>query len=291
MALSGTAGSEDRPLFGVMLLITGVFLASLGDTIAKLLGQDMHVMQIVWARYSFSALTLLPFLVVHMRPAEILRHFRPLEMFRALALVGITGFYFGAIQFMPLADALGLLFIYPLVATGLAFLFLGERVTGVVIGLSVVSFAGALLVIRPGFGEVNIGALFAVLAALAVATNLVINRKLAGTTPIFAGIVFATFTGLALTTIAAPFFWTTPTFDQWTLMITLGVLSSGVTWMLYSAFSYGPTSVIAPFGYTEILSATALGYFVFGEFPDSWTITGITVICVAGIVMATRNKM
>jgi len=289
MAINTKVDAGEVPLLGIALLITGTALAAAVDAIAKYLGAELSVAQIVWARYAFGLLPLIPLLFVHMGLAEIRRYVGPLELLRAGSMLAMAIFYFSAIQLMPLADALGLLFLYPLLATGLAVLFLGERVSITVVALSVVSFIGALMVIRPGFGDVNLGAIFAGLSALAVAVSIVINRKLAGKTPVFAGIMVATLAGLVLTTPVVPFFWVAPNTEQWVLLIAVGVLSSLVTWLLFSAFLHGPASVIAPFGYSEIVAAVALGYFIFGEFPDTWSAAGIMVICTAGIVMAVRK--
>lgn len=289
MAATNPVEASEIPLFGIALLISGTALAALVDAIAKYLGAELTVAQIVWSRYAFGLPPLIPLLFFHMRPGEIRRYFGPLELLRAGSMLAMAILYFTAIQFMPLADALGLLFLYPLLATGLAILFLGERVSIVVVALSVISFIGALLVIRPGFGEVNLGAIFAALSALAVAISIVINRKLAGKTPVFAGLVVATVFGFVLSTPVVPFFWIAPSAGQWALLVAVGVLSSLVTWLLFSAFLHGPASVIAPFGYSEIIVATALGYFIFGDFPDVWSLVGIGVICFAGIVMAMRK--
>lgn len=289
MTINTKVAAGNPPLFGIALLVVGVALAAGTDAIAKYLGADLPVVQIVWARYAFGLLPLIPLVFFHMKPAEIRLYIGPLELLRAASMLAMAIFYFSAIQLMPLADALGLLFLYPLLATGLAALFLGERVSGVVVGLSVISFIGALMVIRPGYGEVNLGAIFAALAALAVAVSMVINRKLAGKTPVFAGMMVATVFGLVISAPVVPFFWVAPSAEHWALLVAVGVLSSLVTWMLFSAFLHGPASVIAPFGYSEIVAATALGYFIFEEFPDGWALVGITVICLAGIVMAMRK--
>ncbi|VAW15877.1 hypothetical protein MNBD_ALPHA09-1545 [hydrothermal vent metagenome] len=289
MTVINKAQTGETPLLGIALLVFGVALAAGTDAIAKYLGADLTVAQIVWGRYVFGLLPLIPFIFAHMGPGEIRRYLGLLELLRAGSMLAMAIFYFSAIQYMPLADALGLLFLYPLLAAGLAVLFLGERISAVFVGLSVISFIGALMVIRPGYGEVNLGAIFAALAALAVAISMVINRKLAGRTPVFAGMVVATVFGLVISTPVVPFFWVVPNLEQWALLAAVGFSSTLVTWMLFSAFLHGPASVIAPFGYSEIVAATALGYFIFGDFPDGWALTGIVVICLAGIVMAMRK--
>jgi drug/metabolite transporter (DMT)-like permease len=291
MAVTGKAeGERGTVLVGVALLVCGAWIAAVGDAIAKYVGADVPVLQIVWARYAFALVPLVPFLVFHMGPREVARHFGALELLRGVALVAVTGFYFSAIQLMPLADALALLFLYPLIATGLAAIFLGERVRRLVLVLSVVAFAGVLLVVRPGFGAFNSGAVLAALAAVSVATNMVVNRGLAGRTPAFAGMVYATLIGFVISSAAVPFVWVWPSPTAWALLAALGVLSSLVTWLIYSAFGYGPAGVIAPFGYSEIIAAAILGLVVFGEFPDALAVAGIALIVASGVLLAARGS-
>lgn len=290
MAAIGRAGRDDGTvLLGVAMLVAAVFIAAGCDAIAKYLGEDIPVLQIVWARYAFALPPLIPFLMFHMKPRAVARHFGGLEFLRGAALVGVTYFYFSALQFMPMADALGLLFLYPLIATGLAALFLGERVRRYVIVLSLLSFAGVLLVVQPGLGAFNIGAVLAALAALCVATNLVINRALSARTPAFAGIVHATLIGLVVSSVPVAFVWVWPTPEAWAWLVALGVFSSLVTWLIFAAFAHGPASVIAPFGYSEIVAATLLGLMVFGEFPDLLALAGIAMIVASGVVLAMRG--
>lgn len=286
----GGTHTADRPLLGIAILVTGAFAAPVGDAISKSLGEDLPVIQIVWARFVFALIAVLPWLVLHMGPREILRYITPLEILRGVSAATITFFYVSAIQYMPLADALGLLFLYPLLATGLAVLFLGERVSILLLSLSGLSLAGALLVIKPGFGVLNIGMLFAILAATAISINIVISRKLAGKTPVFAGIVIATCIGTVILSAAVPFVWVPPSATQWGFLIVIGLLYLVVTWSIYTAFLYGKASVIAPFGYSEILMTTALGFYVFGDFPDIYSLTGIAIICFAGVVMAMQKR-
>ena len=289
-AQSGGSRIADRPLLGIAILVIGASAAPVGDAISKFLGSELSVIQIVWARYVFALLAITPWLALHMGPREIARFVTPLEVLRGLTVVGMTFFYISAIQFMPLADALGLLFLYPLLATGLAVIFLGERVSMLLIGLSVLSLIGALLVIKPGFGELNLGMVFAILAATAISINIVISRKLAGRTPVFAGIAIATGIGTVVLSIFVPFVWVPPSLAQWGLLVLIGFTYVIVTWSIYTAFLYGKASVIAPFGYSEIIMATALGFYVFGDFPDVWAFSGIAIICCAGVVMAMHKR-
>ena len=284
------ASHREAHLHGILLIVFGVSLAVVGDVIAKILGKDLSVVQLVWARFFFSIPILLPLIATRYSARQILSYARPLELWRGVSIAVVTFCYFGAIQYLPLADALGLLFIYPLLATALAVAFLGEKVKSVVLGLSVVSFLGAMLVIKPGFSAFNPGLVLALAAALAVAVNIVLSRKLAQTTPILVAVFITSVVGVAVSLPFLPFFWTTPTIEQWWTLLLLGAISTLFNWLIYLAMTKAPATILAPFGFSEIVTATLLGYLVFGDLPDAVSVLGIAIIICAGIGIAMNAK-
>ncbi|MFV2093457.1 MAG: DMT family transporter, partial [Hyphomicrobiales bacterium] len=244
----------------------------------------------VWARYFFSIPFLLPLLVARYSPRQILAYASPLELLRGVSIVVVTVSYFGAIQYLPLADALGLLFVYPLLATGLAVAFLGERVKTRVLGLSVFSFLGAVLIIKPGFSAFNIGSVLALVAALAVSVNIVLSRKLSQTTPTLVAVFITSAVGLLAVAPIVPFFWVAPTSDQWWQLAILGAISALFSWLIYAAMAKAPATILAPFGFSEIVAVTIFGYLFFGDLPDGFSVLGIAVIIVAGIGIAASSE-
>jgi drug/metabolite transporter (DMT)-like permease len=204
-------------------------------------------------------------------------------------MLAITVAYFTAVQFLPLADALGLLLLYPLISAAMAAVWLGERVGLATMLIMSTAFGGALLVVKPGFATVNIGVFCALGAAVAVALNIVINRHLAGRTPTIVGLFYSSVIGLVISTVLIPFDWTLPDPGQWLLLAVLGLVMAAATYFVYLAFSFAPTATVAPFGYSEVITATVLGYVLFADFPDGASLAGIAVITACGMWIALRG--
>ena len=142
---------------GIALIVAAMLILPVMDGVTKHLGATLPVLQIVWARFTFHLLLSSPFVLYH-HGAQILRPARPaLHVIRALTLIVATTAFIAALRFLPIADALALFFIAPLVVTVLSPIVLGETV-GLRRWLAViVGFLGTLIIIRPGFQTINVG--------------------------------------------------------------------------------------------------------------------------------------
>ncbi|NIR30253.1 MAG: DMT family transporter, partial [Gammaproteobacteria bacterium] len=167
---------RDRPVAAVLFVLAAAVVIPVMDGVAKSLSARYPVTQVVWARYFFHALLLFPVVLVRYGRRSLWPH-RPLLQFsRGALLLVSTGFFFAAIARMPLADALALVFISPLVVTALSPFVLGEHVgarrwTAVVVG-----FIGACIIIRPGFTVVQWASLFALGAGTGFACYVLATR-------------------------------------------------------------------------------------------------------------------
>ncbi len=154
-----------RPLVGVGLMLLAMALLPFLDVLAKFLGQQgLPIMVIVWARMVFGTMLTLPFALRIGGPRRLLPDRPLLHLTRAGLLIAATFFFFFALKFLPIADALAIFFVQPLIVTVLSPWVLGEKVgmrrwTAVVIG-----FIGTLIIIRPGVQEVNVGVILALAA-------------------------------------------------------------------------------------------------------------------------------
>jgi drug/metabolite transporter (DMT)-like permease len=160
---------------------------------------------------------------------------------------------------------------------------LGERVRaaswiGVALG-----FLAVLIVARPGFGGLSVYALFPLVGAVFYALFQLLTRRLAA-----AGEKAETTLAWTLavgTVIAAPLAaieWIPLTATGWLLVAALGVVYGIAQLLLVRAFAYAPASILTPFSYAQIISATIFGLVVFGDVPDLWTVVGIVLIIAAG---------
>jgi drug/metabolite transporter (DMT)-like permease len=276
-------------LRGIALYLAAIVNFSCLDTLAKHMTRDYHVMQIAWGRYLFSALFLLA-LVPRYGLWKPLRSRRPwFQVMRALLLAVVSVMFFTSVSFLPLADVTAIGFVAPLILTGLAHFVLAEKVGVRRWAAIFVGFCGVLVIIRPGF-DVMHWAVFVVLAMAAsnavyqLATRMLAGVDSAQTTIFYTGIV-----GAIAFSLFVPFFWTPPSLAGWLSMMALGLFGGLGHYLLIQAFALAPASLLAPFTYTAIVWVTILGYLVFGDFPDAWTMAGAAIVIASGIYVFYRE--
>lgn len=295
-----TANADaDSVVRGLMLMAAAMLMLPGLDAFAKALTQTLPAGQVAAARFVFQSLFLAPFALVALG-RRILRPRRPwVHFFRGVLIAMATLMFFQALKYMPMADAIAIFFVEPLLLTLIAAVFLGEgigwrRLTAVLVG-----FGGAMLVIRPSFVNLGWTAVLPAGAALCFAAYLALTRAQARGEDAFAMQFYAGLSGtlvmviaivagsaLGSTVLAAQ--WPTPW--EWALMAALGLVATVGHLLVVAAFRQAPAGVLAPFQYLEIISATALGYWFFGDFPTSLTWLGVGIIVGSGIYVFWREQ-
>ena len=271
---------------GILLVIAALSLAAFSGAIMKLLGEQLSPFQVSWFRFAGMSLMLLPYLVYRYGVAGLWPA-RPLvQLLRGLTMAGGTTAFVIGVATVDYADAIAILYAYPFVLVILAVLFLGERAGWPVwIGVGC-GFIGVLLVMRPEFDRFDSGNLYIFACAIIIGIQLTLNRKLSIVSPplvtAFAGAVCA---ALSLT-LLLPANWS-PIPDEAWWPIFLLVLSGGANQtMLVFAFAHADASTLAPFTYSEIVSAVIFGFLFFGTLPSLLSWAGILLITAGGIYVA-----
>ncbi len=269
------------------------------DAIAKFLGESVPPGQIAASRFLFQSLLLFPLLLLAGGLPQVPWRQLHLHAARGALIALATAFFFTALKYMPIADAIAIFFVEPLILTLLSGLFLGEAVGWRRMSAVMVGFMGALIVIRPGFGWAGWPALMPLLAAACFAVYLVLTRRMAQTgdavqMQFWAGVfgfltmaavlAFGSLAGIpALTAVS-------PDTNEWLLLFALGLVATAGHMLVVHAFRRAPAGVLAPFQYLEIISATVLGYLIFDDFPDAVTWTGVAIIIGAGLYVFHRER-
>ncbi|HEX6981038.1 MAG TPA: DMT family transporter [Alphaproteobacteria bacterium] len=274
---------------GIALYLVALFMFACMDALAKYLTRDYHVVQVAWARYVFHA----AFLLMLVPRYGLLRPFRSarpgFQLLRASLLMAVTLLFFTAISFIPLADAAAISFVAPLIVTALAFFVLKEHVGVRRWSAICAGFVGLLIVLRPGAGVMHWAAFIALAMATLNACYHLATRMLAGVDSPQTTIFYTGTIGALGFSALAPFFWTQPDAFGWGAMIVLGVMGGLGHYLLIHAYNAAPASTLAPYSYSGIVWATVLGFVVFGDFPDLWTIVGATIIVASGIYVFYRE--
>ncbi|MAQ71838.1 MAG: hypothetical protein CL565_06560 [Alphaproteobacteria bacterium] len=187
---------------------------------------------------------------------------------------------------LPLATAYSLIFCAPFLTAVLARLYLNETVSRVAVITIIIGLLGVLVVLRPGFNVMSIGYLTAIGTALFVAYMNVLARKIGPQKD--HGFAFAFYALLFILLVAggiALYQGGPIPLSLWPLYLLAGVTSVAGTILLPLSFTMAPASLLAPIHYIQIVWGVLLGWLLFGDIPDAWTITGITIIVGAGLFL------
>lgn len=287
---SSTALPASEPTVGrgiaSMLLAVAVF--STMDAVIKWLAPDYPVMEIVFFRSLFAFVPLLPAIARGGRAA--IRTARPGgQAGRALAGLGATICFFYAYRFLPLADVLGIAFAAPLFVTALSVPLLRERV-GIRRWSAVsVGFVGVLIMVRPDAGVADPATLLTLLGTALYSLALIFVRNLGKTESTISIVFYATCTATLASTLALPFGWVTPNAQDLALLILIGILGGIGQLAITRAFRLAPAAVVAPFDYTALPYAAALGYFIWGDVPEPIFLLGAVIVIFSGLYILRRE--
>lgn len=279
-------------LVGIALMCGAVVCFAILDAMAKYLGGHMDPLQVTAMRYISAFVLALIFINPLTRPGMLSTKRPGLQIVRGLMMLLTTVFNFLAFRYLQLDEALAILFSTPFLVAILAGPILGEwvgwrRWTAIIVG-----FIGVLVVIRPGFGGgMQWAALLSVASAIfyaayAITTRLVMRDDSSATTLFYANLV-----GVVIMLPVLPFVWTAPpsAFDLM-LLLAVGAFGSAGHFLLILAHDRAPASVLSPFIYTQLLWAVTLGYLVFNNVPNRWTLAGAAIVVASGLYLLYRER-
>ncbi|MDP6947696.1 MAG: DMT family transporter [Arenicellales bacterium] len=279
-----------RPSRGIVLMAAAMLVVPFMDALAKLLASRYPVLQLVWARFFFHFLLVLP-VVLWRHGGAVLTVPRPaLQIGRGLCLLAATCCFFGAIKYIPLADAIAIIFFDAVLVIVLSALVLRERVPASRWIAALLGLAAVLVIIRPGFSEFHWASLLALVAAFFFSLYFLFTRQLSGNTPPLVTLAWQSAGGFVLMSVMLPLFWVTPTLMDLALMLMLGATGAAGHLLLIRAFECAEASLLAPFLYLEIIMQVVLGYLLFGDLPDSWAWAGITLIIGVGVYLSRDSR-
>ncbi|MDA1101073.1 MAG: DMT family transporter [Proteobacteria bacterium] len=281
---------QNNPLKGIILMNVAMFLLAGMDGITKSLAVDYAVPQILSVRFLIFCLFALAIAQPKSLRAAFRSHHPYLQIARSLIIVVEVGVFIIAFRYLPLADTHAISGIAPLLVTALAVPFLGEKVGRRRWSAIAIGFVGLLVIVRPGIGVFNPAALIPLAGAALWAVYQILMRKVsddsAATSLLYMAVI-----GAVLMTALAPFFWRQPDATGWLLLLSLGLVGSLGHYVLIKAFQQAPASTLQPFHYIVLLWATLVGYIVFDDLPDIWTIMGAGIIAASGLYAFYRERV
>jgi drug/metabolite transporter (DMT)-like permease len=278
-------------LLGIGLMVGAMLLFPFLDVLAKKLGQQgLPVMEAVWARTFLGSVLAAPLLAGMEGPAAWRPRDNVLNAARGLAIVATTFFFFSAMKFQGIAETLSIYFVQPILVTALAPFVLREHVGWHRWAAVIVGFCGVLVMIRPGFVAFNPGTLLALLSGLSAAAVVLLSRKLAGGSSALANTFYTSLYGAVLATLVMLWQWQMPTAAQWMMMFGIAALGISCNFLIIKAFEWCEASLLAPFGYAEMINAITAGWYFFGNFPDRWTFVGVAILIGSALYISNRER-
>jgi drug/metabolite transporter (DMT)-like permease len=273
----------NKTSLGALLTMLAMLCFAGMDAISKSLVADYAVTQMMWIR---SALFFLFawFVVRKQGLRAAVRSARPgLQVVRSLVAIVEGGVFVLAFRYLPLADTHAVAATSPLIVIALGVLFLGER-AGLARWLAVAAgFVGVLLIVRPGFRTIEWPLLLPLAGALLWASYQLLTRLNSRFDSPSTSLLWSAIVAFIATSFVGPIDWTWPTPAAWALMVVISLIGAIAHYALIKALDYAEAGAVQPYAYTLLVWATLLGWLVFGDIPDGWTILGATIVVLSGL--------
>jgi len=273
---------------GALWLVAGGFIFTSTSAMIRLLSTQIESVQTAFFRAVISVILLLPLIAAgRVKPW----HSKRLAGHFWRTLMGTTsmvlGFY--AVSLLPLADATAIAFSQPLFSVVVAAVIAGEKVRWRRWSATIVGFVGVLVMVQPGEGSLQLGALVALANAATVALSILLVKRLSDSeTPLMILTQFALFSTLLL---AAPaiWVWRWPDLVGWVLAVGIALSATIGQYFWVQAFKAGEMSAVAPFEYLRLPFAVFVGWLIWSEMPVIWTYVGAAIVIASALYIAHRE--
>lgn len=281
-----------KRLTAIALICAAFACFSALDATAKWLSPQIGVLETTWVRYisSFFFVSLLlnpwtrPNIAVTKRPW--------LQAIRSLVLLASTVLNFMALKHLQLAETTTIIFLQPLLVALVSGPLLGEWIGPRRLAAIGVGFVGVILITRPGAGGIHWAAIYSFIGVGAYAAYSLLTRSLAGRDSSETTMFYSAAAGIVLLTPVVAFTWNTvPNGWMLAMMLAVGFWGALGHWLLILAHRHASAAVLSPFLYTQIIWMIGLGYLVFGDVPDRWTLAGASIVIASGIYLLHRERV
>lgn len=287
-ALSQRLTAIPGPIKGALFMITAAFGFSIMNALVREVSSELHPFEIAFFRNVFALLFTLPWLL--RVGAAGWKTTRPgLQLLRSVLGLAAMLTWFSSLALLPLAEATALNFTVPLFATLGAAIVLGESVRARRWSATVVGFLGVIVILRPGFAELQPEMALPIVAAVFMAGSVLTVKKLSSSDSPETVVFYMNLILTPLSFLPALFVWQWPSGDALLMMAGVGFVGSLSHLLLTRAYVHGDASAIIPFDYARLPFVAAIGFLFFDELPDLWTWVGAAVIAGSAIYIARRE--
>jgi S-adenosylmethionine uptake transporter len=266
-------GYPQGAFWAVMICVVSVT----NDVLMRFLGARLHTAEIVFFRFLFSMITVIPLMLSHGKALFKTSH-PLLHLGRALLGAGGIGACCYAVNVMPLNENTSIMFAQPLFFLSLAVFLLKERVDAPRWIATLIGFIGLIIVLQPGVDTFHWVALVPVAAALQFALLDIMAKKMVATESTYNMLFYFAFGTTLCALIPALYFWKPPSLEELGLLVLLGIGANLIQLCLIRAFTATDASALMPFRYVEFIFTSLAGFFLFSEIPTQITLLGVVFI-------------
>ena len=277
-------------IIGIIFAILAYFSFSLLDAIQKTAVIYNSVFQILFLKYFFT---------LFLSKAESIRKKNiyfyqtqniKLQIIRSFLSIIESGCFVLSFRYLTLADAHSIGSLTPVIVVGLSAIFLREKVSAKTWIAIFFGFLGVLIIMRPGLSIFDSKSLIPLVAAFFLSLYQILTRKASKYDPSETSLFYTSIIGIISMSFLVPFFWQPMQSFSYLLFVGIGIFFSFGIYFQIIALSYSKASIVQPFHYTLILWAIILGYLIYDDIPDIFTITGAIIIATSGIYVLRSSK-
>lgn len=282
------------PLASIGFILVSMLCFAIVDTLAKAVALHYPANELTFFRMLFGLVPAVAMCCIGER--SLIQRVRRLDLrgqtWRALTLLGASGFFFAGLPYIPLGEAVAIAYSETLLVVVLAPWLLKERLTPRAAVAAMIGFAGVLLVVRPGGGESSwLGPALLIMSALCGALSIIQIKRIRASDDSRTTVLFFTTVGTVVMAATLPFSWKAPTLDALLLMALLGALATAGQVLMTVAFRRADAGTLAPFNYTSIVWAALFAYLAWGETIAPLSLAGIALIVGSAIAVAWQSKL
>lgn len=271
-----------------MLVVSAAGSLSAMHAIVRFLSPSVHPFELAFFRSLFGFIVILP-LLLRGGINSVRTHQPRLQMLRGVVSIAAMMSWFYGLSMVPLAEATALSFTNVIFGSLAAIIFLREKMT-MARGIAVfIGFVGVLVILRPGFVQMDIGVVCVLFSALCWGCSVVIVKQLGRTD---AAVSIVAWVGIQLSILSLPFalsVWVWPTMEEWLWLSLLGTLATIGHLCMVQGLKLTDAMTIFPLDFTRLIWASLFGLFIFSESPDVWTFVGAGIIVISGTFMLYRE--
>ncbi len=290
----GAEGHDGRPdqspIGGILWMAAAALFFSISIGLVRHLSEHINAFEQTFWRQLMGTVVLLPFMLrrglsVFKTPQVGANLIRNMAGYAGISL----SFY--SVTLIPLADSLALQFTLPLFTIVFAVIILGEKVGAHRWTATAIGFAGALVILRPGFVEINLGMIVALCAAASFGISDTLIRRLSRTDSTILIVFYGFALQLPFAIPGALYAWVWPSLEDWKWLLTLGVFSFAAQWSLSRSFVLAEASLVSPVLFLRLPCVAVIGYFFFAQVPDIWVWVGALIIFASAFYAERREAL